>query len=185
MTPLDRWIQRWRIAKVRRYIAPGARVLDIGCHDGALFDQLGDRVGSGVGVDPLLEREASGKNYRLLPGTFPEALDGGEREFDVITMLAVLEHIPLDRQGPLVDAIREHLRPGGRVVITVPSPFVDRILDVLQALRLVHGMSLEEHWGFEPAMVPEIFSRGFEPEAARTFQLGLNHLFVFRRAAAD
>ena len=187
MTLLDRWIQRWRIAKVRRFIEPDSRVLDIGCHDGALFRRLGDRLGAGVGVDPLLEAERRAERYRLLPGTFPEAL-AGEREFDVVTLLAVLEHIPLEGQAERAEAIREHLKPGGRLVITVPSPAVDRILDVLRTLRLVHGMSLEEHYGFEPASVPDIFSRGFDLETARTFQLGLNHLFVFRRrpsAAAD
>lgn len=182
MTPVDRWLQRWRIARVRPFIPPGALVLDIGCHQGELFRQLSDRVGEGVGVDPLLAEPVDGEGYRLLPGSFPEALAADDNRFDVITLLAVLEHIPTDRQTRLIEEIHRHLEPGGVVVITVPSPFVDRILAVLRGLRLIHGMSLEEHYGFEPAHVTPLFEeRGFSPQAAKTFQLGLNHLFVFRR----
>ena len=183
MTPVDRWLQRWRISKARHYIPLGARVLDVGCSEGELFRQLSDRVGDGVGVDPLLREPVDDTGYRLLPGTFPDALAADDELFDVITLLAVLEHIPSDQQTQLVAELHGHLEPGGAVVITVPAPFVDRILTVLRGLRLIHGMSLEEHYGFEPAHVPALFEeRGFALEASSTFQFGLNHLFVFRRS---
>lgn len=185
MTRVDRWIQRWRISKVRRYIPAGARVLDVGCHEGELFRQLEDRVGDGVGVDPLLAEPISTPGYRLLPGVFPDALPADSELFDAITLLAVLEHIPTGQQTALVGELYTHLKPGGVVVLTVPAPFVDHILALLRALRLIHGMSLEEHYGFEPAQVPALFADGgFDLEASRTFQFGLNHLFVFRRPAA-
>lgn len=185
MTPVDRWIQRWRISKVRQFIPAGARVLDVGCHEGELFRQLADRIGAGVGVDPLLEEPISAPGYRLLPGAFPDALVAEGERFDAITLLAVFEHIPADEQKAMVDELYNHLEPDGVVVITVPAPFVDNILAVLRALRLIHGMSLEEHYGFEPAQVPALFADGgFDFEASRTFQFGLNHLFVFRRPAS-
>ena len=60
---------------------------------------------------------------------------------------------------------------------------MDPILDVLIRLRLAHGMDLEAHHGFEPRATPAIFEpHGFQLERARRFQLGLNTLFVFRRA---
>jgi hypothetical protein len=73
------------------------------------------------------------------------------------------------------------LRPGGRLVITVPSPAVDHILHVGMALRLLDGMETHQHHGFDPRRVPEIFATaGFGVETARRFQLGLNNLFVLR-----
>jgi hypothetical protein len=77
---------------------------------------------------------------------------------------------------------RRLLVQGGRVVITVPSLMVDRILSILLVLRLVDGMSLEEHHGFSPDELPEIFlPEGFRLGKAQKFQLGLNNLFIFER----
>jgi len=67
-------------------------------------------------------------------------------------------------------------------MITVPSSAVDHLLAVLTTIRLVHGMSLEHHYGFEPHQTADIFSaHGFQPVAHHRFQLGLNNLFVFQR----
>jgi SAM-dependent methyltransferase len=120
----------------------------------------------------------------LVRGSFPDDLPDCA-PFDVITMLAVLEHVPRDRQQAFASACAKYLRPGGRLVITVPSPRVDAILSVLKTLRLVDGMSLEEHYGFDPDATPSIFaSHGFDAVERRRFQFGLNNLFVFRRKTA-
>lgn len=181
MKPLDRWLQRWRIAKASRQMSLGARVLDVGCADGALFKQLGARIRDGVGIDPDLSEQVYGPGYTLIPSRFPDTR-GVSGPFDVITMLAVLEHLSpeaLSRIGPECARL---LRPGGTVVVTVPSPVVDSILHVLKAARLLDGMDLGEHHGFEVRQVPRLFSfPWFRFVRATTFQFGLNHLFVFAR----
>ena len=185
MTRLDRWIQRLRIAEVRGFIPRGARLLDIGCDDGAIFRQLGDRLTGGLGIEPKLLDPVDVGPFRLVPGTFPTALDRNDR-FDVITLLAVLEHIPSDEQASMVGAIEHHLAPGGFLIITVPSPRVDSILAVLTRLRLVHGMSVDEHYGFDPSQVPPLFATTrLALYKRRSFQFGLNNLFVFRLPESD
>jgi hypothetical protein len=74
------------------------------------------------------------------------------------------------------------LRPGGRVIVTVPAKAVDHILAVLRTWRLIDGMSLEEHYGFAPEATGQIFSApAFRLMHRSKFQGGLNHLFVFER----
>ena len=58
---------------------------------------------------------------------------------------------------------------------------VDTILDVLAFLKLIDGMSLEQHYGFEPGDTPGIFEGLLELRVDRSFQLGLNRLFVFEK----
>lgn len=182
MKPLDRLLQRWRIARADPFIPAGARVLDIGCHDGALFRQRADRLGGGVGIDPLADpatRLAPG--FRLVRGSFPADLPGGA-PFDVVTCLAVLEHVPGAAQRDFLAACAAQLKPGGRLIVTVPAPAVDTILRWLARLRLVDGMSLEQHHGFAPATTTTLATvAGLVPERHQHFQFGLNNLFVFRR----
>ena len=180
MKAVDRWLQQWRIAKIRPYLAPGARVLDIGCADGALA-----RLVPGLdymGIDPGLGASRTAPSGRLIKGCFPADLPPGATEFDCITMLAVLEHIPLEAQAALAANCFRFLRPGGLVLITVPAPAVDYLLAVLKGLRVIDGMSLEEHYGFDVRRVSEYFAEAsLEAVVHRRFQLGLNHLFVFRK----
>ncbi len=179
---LDRVLQRWRIVRASPWLAPGAEVLDVGCADGALFRQL-RRLGPGIGVEPTLPAPRVVGRSELRPGLVPDAVPPG-RTFDAVTLLAVLEHVPTAAQRALADACAALVRPGGVAVVTVPAPAVDRVLAVLHRLRLVDGMSLDEHFGFEPDDVPRVFAA---PEwrlvRHQRFQLGLNNLFVFRRTA--
>ena len=180
MTWLDCLIQRWRIQKASLYVPKAARVLDIGCADGALFRHLGFLRG-GIGIDPDLQANLELPNANLIAGFFPQDLPD-KHGFDVITMLAVLEHIPRHAQGPLAKDCFAVVKAGGKLIITVPSPFVDKILDVLKLLRLVDGIRIDQHYGYDAKLTPEIFnSAGFELVQSRKFQLGLNNLFVFRK----
>jgi SAM-dependent methyltransferase len=182
MRVLDRVLQNWRSRMARTWIPLGANVLDIGCHQGEFLHGLGGHIGPSVGLDPLAAATNSSR-HALLPLAFAEPVPFADGSFDVVTMLATFEHIR-DRE-PLGRECHRLLRPGGRVIITVPSPRVDLVIDVLCRLRLADGMSLEEHHGFDPRTTPEFFVRnGFTLERWHCFQLGLNNLFVFRKPAS-
>jgi SAM-dependent methyltransferase len=185
MKKLDRLLQHMRVRKVLPLIAPGARVLDIGCADGVLY-RNGPRLGRYVGVDPDAPSDGPRDGATFVRGTFPSAALGPEDRFDVITLLAVLEHVPIGAQPAFAGACAAHLVPGGVLAITVPSAAVDRILDVLKALRALDGMETGQHYGFDPATTPAVFlPHGFRLERHETFELGLNHLYVLRRTSGN
>jgi len=186
MTPLDRYLQRWRMLRAAEHILPGSCVIDVGAHNGEFFSLLGPALQTGFGVEPLLAAPVYGSNWEIQPGYFPQVMPRRNERWDAITMLAVLEHVSPNEQANLVTACADLLRDGGRVILTVPSPAVDHILSLLQTLRLIDGMSLEQHFGFDPQDTKTLF----RPPAFRLcghlrFQLGLNHLFIFERQRAS
>jgi len=177
---IDRYLQDWRISQALPHIPPHARVLDIGCYDALMFEKMGDKLLFGIGIDPLITPSQTSK-FELLQGFFPSALASGE-PFHAITLLAVLEHIPQKEIDAFSKACFDYLLPGGKLIITVPDAKVDAILSVLRFFRLIDGMSLEEHYGFDIKETPAIFNRaGLKLIRHSTFQLGLNNLFVFQK----
>jgi SAM-dependent methyltransferase len=179
MRSIDRLLQAWRARMARPWVPAGARVLDIGCHQGEFLRSLGDRVGPSVGFDPLTT-PAQTERYSLIANVFSEPAPFEDGSFDAVVMLATLEHIR-DKES-LAGACFRLLRPGGRVIVTVPSGLVDTIIHFLCTLRLADGMSLEEHHGYDPRTTPAVFGRsGFILEHHRRFQFGLNHLFVLQK----
>jgi 2-polyprenyl-3-methyl-5-hydroxy-6-metoxy-1,4-benzoquinol methylase len=182
----DRVLQRWRIAKAKPFIAPGSQILDIGSADGALFRQLGRWKGERcLGIDPTLKADIRVDDVPLVAGCFPKDMPAVE-PFDVITLLAVLEHFPPSEYENLQGGCIKFLKPGGRLIITVPSAAVDRILAVLKFLRLIDGMSLEEHHGYQVEQTTAIFpAKSFRLLRRKGFQLGLNNLFVFERVGGS
>ena len=179
---LDLFLQRWRIRKAIPYIKQGAKVLDIGCWDGVLFRMLGEKLGYGVGIDPLITPEKTA-NYALYEGYFPQDLpEADAKGFDAITMLAVLEHIPAEILEGFVKACYDSLHIGGVIIITVPDTKVDYIISLLQFLRLSTATSFEEHYGYDIRQTRPILEKaGFQLVKHKKFQLGLNNLFVFRK----
>ena len=183
MTWLDRLIRDWRIAQAEPYVRDGERVLDIGCLDQTLLRRVAGRVRQAVGVDPLAEPEEKG-NIRILKGVVPGSVVLPAGSFDCITMLAVLEHIP-DTEGVARECARL-LAPGGRVVITVPVAQVDHVLSGLRFLRLIDGMSLEEHHGFDVKRTGPVFEgQGLRLSVSKWFEFGLNRLFVFEKPEVE
>ena len=101
-------------------------MLDVGCGDGRLVYEAQHRFHGReiVGVDfseraiALARAMNSGGDYRVGDITNPALFD---RQFDVITLVEVLEHIPLQELGTFVSGIEQHLKAGGTLIITVPS----------------------------------------------------------------
>ena len=165
-----------------RELPRGSRVLDIGTYDGTLH-RLGGLAG--MGIDPELADGEAPPGVTLVKGLFPSDMPPlPEGSFDAATAVAVFEHAPPDELADWADALARLVAPSGLLVITVPAAAVDKILHVLMRLRLVAGMEVHQHHGFEPHDLNTVFSGpAWRRRKHRTFQLGLNHLFVFERTS--
>ena len=106
MTGVDRLLQRMREQVALPHIPTGSRLLDVGCADGTLLRAASSRIREGVGIDP----DAPAGDARLTRGRFPDDLRASG-PFDVITMLAVFEHVADADRARVVSACRALLRP--------------------------------------------------------------------------
>jgi len=183
MTWLDQHLGQRRLRMALPELPPGGRVLDIGTHDGTLFRLSGAR---GAAIDPELTCSTTAvPGVAMVKGLFPadmSALPDGP--YDAVTALAVIEHVPEDELADWSSALEKLLDPGGRLIITVPAPAVDMILHLLIGLRLASGIEAHQHYGFRPADLEAIFAPPqWRLRRHRRFEVGLNHLYVFERAA--
>lgn len=67
--------------------------------------------------------------------------------FDVVTMLAVFEHIEPAKMVPIIREIRRVLRDDGIFVLTTPAPWTQGILAMMSRCGLVSRTEIEEHKG--------------------------------------
>ena len=176
---LDEILEYLRFTKVEPYIPPGATLLDIGTGDGNFLHYLNGHIRDAVGIDPYLTESAEIGSYHLISGYFPEDFDQ-DITFDVITILAALEHIPYHQLPCVVNTCAKYLKTGGQVIITVPHPRVDNILKLLTGLRVFVGFSTHQHHGFNPEYLPTLFN-GWKLVKKQRWELGCNYLFIFEK----
>lgn len=96
-------------------------VLEVGCGDGYFIGSLGADVDRRVGAD--FSDKAIGFARAFHPEVRFYAGDASEleEEFDVVSAIEVLEHIPDEEVAQFLRVLFGRARPGGHVVISVPS----------------------------------------------------------------
>jgi 2-polyprenyl-3-methyl-5-hydroxy-6-metoxy-1,4-benzoquinol methylase len=113
----QRFVLDW-IRKIHRD-HPIRQVLDIGCGDGLLFDQL-SQFGEVQGIEPdarLISTEGRWRDRIEVTAFGSEYVNN--RRFDLVLMLDVLEHIE-DHLGAL-RKVHSLLNDDGMVLLTVPA----------------------------------------------------------------
>jgi len=120
-----------RYTVAEQLIELGERVLDIGCGEGYLLRKLKDKfeVLYGLDVSPSRLREAEAKikeiypsevsRFKFVEGNADDPLPFPDNFFDVITCIAVIEHV-YDIFS-LVKEIHRKLKPGGYAVAEVSN----------------------------------------------------------------
>jgi ubiquinone/menaquinone biosynthesis C-methylase UbiE len=173
------------------HLGPGASVLDVGCGEGYVLDELRARGATDVqGVDIVDIRRNKDYAFRLYDGL---TLPFPDRSFDVVVLSFVLHHVPDDRKLALLE---EALRVSrGKVVVVedTPTTAFDRVMNRRHGesyrrkigSRASFGFLTEGEWrwlfrgmGLEPEARPlSRFCRSILQPFART-------LFVLRKSRA-
>lgn len=95
-------------------------VLDAGCGGGATLGHLRARYGRARGLELSKEAVAYARERdRDVTRGSIEAMPFEEESFDLALALDVIEHLPDDR--PALRELRRVLKPGGRLLVTVPA----------------------------------------------------------------
>jgi SAM-dependent methyltransferase len=98
-----------------------ARILEAGCGTGGNLEMLA-RFGAVSAFEPhtFCLRYARMRGIGdVRPGQLPDDIPFEQGSFDLVAALDVLEHLADDRSGLV--ALRNMLRPTGRIVVTVPA----------------------------------------------------------------
>jgi SAM-dependent methyltransferase len=147
-----------------------AEILDVGCGNGLFFGKLGSFGSvSGIEIDSSLVPQDSPHRGRIFDKPLGDPCYEPLR-FDLITALDVIEHIEDDHAA--VDAMLAMLRPGGKLVITVPASMLlwDRHDEInrhyrryssadLRKLLAGKGKLLEFHHLFHALFLPKLAIR--------------------------
>ena len=182
---LEAFLSRQRGKMADKLIPPASRkgrLLDLGCGEHHRFlkstdfaekyglDRLAGREGHEPGPDVVTRLDCDIEVVNDLPFA--------DEYFDVVTMLAVFEHIDPERLVRLVVEIRRLLKPGGVYILTTPAAWTEGLLRLLARLNAVDPVLVAEHKdAYSHAKISAILQRGgFSSDQIRHgyFELFLN-----------
>ncbi|TDY02644.1 bifunctional 2-polyprenyl-6-hydroxyphenol methylase/3-demethylubiquinol 3-O-methyltransferase UbiG [Thiohalophilus thiocyanatoxydans] len=176
----------------RRVSLAGKRVVDVGCGGGILSESMAQRGATVTGIDmgeaPLsvarLHQHESGVEVDYQQITAEELADREAGEYDVVTCLEMLEHVP--DPAAIVRACAQLVKPDGHVFLSTinrnPKSYLFAIIGAEYVLKLLPKGTHDyakfiqpaelESWVREAGLVTrELTGMSYNP-LTRTYSLG-------------
>ena len=166
--------------------ARSGRILDVGCGSYPTF-LFNTRFAERYGVDRVTLTDVRDDRLTLVEHDIAggSGLPFEDSFFEVVTMLAVFEHLETAALRRLLQEIRRVLRPGGFYVLTTPVRWTEGLLKLMSSVGLLSHEEVNEHKAqySAPEVVTLLLDGGFERSNIRhgTFELGMNHWAVAQR----
>ncbi len=150
---LEGLLARQRMRRAEKLIDPAhrtGRLLDFGCGRFPLFlsrARFHDKYGLDQHIDESARFEGLDTNVTLKRFDIDkqDRLPFDDDYFNVVTMLAVFEHLKTERLVILLSEFARVLSPGGQFIMTTPARWAEPVLDVLTRLRLVSAEEIHDH----------------------------------------
>jgi 2-polyprenyl-3-methyl-5-hydroxy-6-metoxy-1,4-benzoquinol methylase len=183
---LEPILRALRIGKVLPVIKQysSCNLLDIGCGwDYRLLKTVRPFIKTGVGIDFKVEKYEDNK-IRTIPMIMTDHLPFEAESFDIVTMLAVLEHLsdPLS----MTREIGRILKKGGKLVLTVPSKIAKPVLQFLAyRIGIVSETEMRDHKQYyDHNELKKLFSQTHMTiDYHQYFQMGMNNFCVVKKTS--
>lgn len=125
--PLRRYSHKRRIALslafIDRHLPANGRILDFGCADGHMLEQLLPMRPDceAVGFEPFPDSDTTTCGVRIC-NDYEKLIAQGEK-FDIVTCFEVLEHFSAKGREMIIGNIARLLKPGGTLLMSVPVEY--------------------------------------------------------------
>lgn len=138
-------------------LGPSLRLLDLGCGPGTLFDALGSKIRSGVGLDAsqamvaIARRTHAHRPELAFERARSPELPFPDASFDAVVSFLSMRYLDWD---PIVREVARVLRRGGRFVVVdmVDKPLEVRELPLFVRSAIAHARSRVERPGYHAAL---------------------------------
>ena len=162
---------------------PKCYLLDIGCGPNYKFlSSVESYMEKGVGIDLKVPEITEGK-ITTKQAVLTDSLPFEDNQFDIITMLAVLEH--LEKPYKICSEAARVLRPGGKLILTVPSRKAEKVLKFLAfQLGVVSKDEIKDHKNyFNKSEILELIEKIPELELVKHkyFQMKYNNFCIIKK----
>jgi len=182
---LEKFLAKKRSKMANSLIPPGyrkGRILDIGCGNHPLF-LLSTNFTEKYGLDKIGGEQRGAlqsQNIFFLEYDIEhkDNLPYEDNYFDVVTILAVFEHIEPKKIPNILCEIYRILKPKGICILTTPAARAVLPLKIMAKMRLVSSTELAEHkYAYKPLEIAAIFENtpfGKENLQCGYFELNMN-----------
>ena len=159
-------------------------IVDIGCGARPLF-LAGSGFANKIGLNKAFRADVvslfNSDNFRLIEHDLEKKtnLPLESNCCNVVTMLAVIEHLDTGQLPSLFAEVFRILKPKGVCIVTAPAPWTDSLLRIMGKLNLVSSTEVDEHKeaSYDRGRILEMLMvAGFPRDGFRSgyFELGFN-----------
>ncbi|PLX27402.1 hypothetical protein C0583_03760 [Candidatus Parcubacteria bacterium] len=181
---LDKFISYLRLIKIKKYIKKNSSICDFGCGNGDLLVKLHEEFDFklAIGVDAF----ASLSEHKKIKFIKKDISDTGleDEEYDTLLMLALIEHIDLNKVDKVLSEAYRIIKPGGKIILTTPTPIAKPVLEFMAfKLKIISSDEIKDHKHYYSLgeLSNLLIKRNFKKVSTKHFQFRMNALYVFEK----